>query len=150
MKIRELINRYLEHCDEYYQGSNEAECIMYACRQLSEVYGDEDASTFGPKKLKDLRRLMVDGGKLTRSGINKRIDKIRRAWKWGVSEEYVPRDHVPSAAHRGRTTQGKDHGARVSRYRPRLGSRHRSGVASCAAASGRDDSNPTSHWRTPW
>ena len=90
MRIQALINRYLEHCEEYYQESNEAECIELALRLLGEVYGDNDASAFGPKRLKDLRRLMVDEGKLTRSGINKRIDKIRRAWKWGVSEEYVP------------------------------------------------------------
>lgn len=49
----------------------------------------QPAASFGPLALKAVRKKMIDGG-LSRKLINQRVGRIRRLFKWGVSEELVP------------------------------------------------------------
>lgn len=44
---------------------------------------------FGPRKLKELRQHLIGTG-LARSTINQRIGRVKKLFKWGVSEEMVP------------------------------------------------------------
>jgi integrase len=53
------------------------------------MYGNLSVDQFGPKLLKSVQQAMVDDG-LARSTINARINRIRRVFKWGVSERIVP------------------------------------------------------------
>jgi hypothetical protein len=53
------------------------------------MYGNLPVDQFGPKLLKSVQQGMVDDG-LSRSTINDRINRIRRVFKWGVSEQIVP------------------------------------------------------------
>lgn len=44
---------------------------------------------FGPRALREVRDLMVDQ-QLARSTVNQRIGRIKKVFKWGVSQEMVP------------------------------------------------------------
>lgn len=87
--LEELMASYLLHAQRYYKDSNEASHIVMALRPLRALYGEEPTNLFGPKKLKRVQQEMVRAG-LTRQGVNKRTVRIRRLFKWGVSEEMVP------------------------------------------------------------
>jgi hypothetical protein len=56
---------------------------------VHELYGTTPAVEFGPKKLAAVRAKMVELD-LCRTVINKRIDRVKRAFKWAVSEELLP------------------------------------------------------------
>ncbi|MCC7419381.1 MAG: site-specific integrase [Planctomycetaceae bacterium] len=47
------------------------------------------AAQFGPKLLKQVRQAMVDD-RVVRVSLNRHVGRIRRMFKWGVAEEYVP------------------------------------------------------------
>lgn len=108
LTVAELLARYLKWANGYYLQSNETEHLKYALRPLKELYGRTQVSRFGPLALKAIRDRMVADG-LSRPGINKRIERIRRVFRWGVENELV----APSVLHglqavrglaRGRTT----------------------------------------------
>jgi integrase len=61
-----------------------------AMRPLRTLYGLTDACEFGPKALKLVRQYMIDQENLSRGVINGRIDRLKRAFKWAVSEELIP------------------------------------------------------------
>jgi integrase len=56
---------------------------------LKELYGSTPAKDFGPLALKACRRAMIEKD-WSRKYINGQIGRIRRAFKWAVSEELVP------------------------------------------------------------
>ena len=58
-------------------------------RPLRELFGPTPAGEFSPLKLKAVRQRMIDAG-LSRGVINQRVGRIKRVFKWGVSEELVP------------------------------------------------------------
>lgn len=91
--VNEILLAYLRHADAYYvkdgRPTSESGIIRLALRPLRDLYGRTIASEFGPLKLKAVRQRMLDES-LTRTGINQRIDRIKRAFKWAVSEELIP------------------------------------------------------------
>jgi integrase len=87
--IEELMAANLPHCQQYYAASNETEIIKLSMRPLRRLCGEVDTCDFGPRMLKRVQQAMVGQG-LTRQGVNKRITKLRRMFKWGVAEELVP------------------------------------------------------------
>ena len=92
--INELVLTFWEHVKVYYVNSSgeptgEQSAIKYSLRPLVELYGDEPAGEFGPRKLKAVRAKMVEAD-LARSLINHRINRIRHLFKWGVENEMVP------------------------------------------------------------
>ncbi|CAN5831885.1 hypothetical protein BH23PLA1_BH23PLA1_41230 [soil metagenome] len=99
LMIGELILRYLNHADAYYvknsQPTKEPIGIRLALRPLRKLYGRTPARDFGPRALKSIRQDMIDSG-LCRNEVNKRIGKIKRAFKWAVSEEIIPSSVVES------------------------------------------------------
>ena len=91
--------------------------VNIALRPLEAFFGHELVKDFGPKKLKAMREKSVEGytiGQrefkgLSRQGVNARVSRVRRVFKWGVSEELAPAElyHALSAVmplQFGRTT----------------------------------------------
>jgi integrase len=57
-------------------------------RRLKALYGHSIAAEFGPKDLKTVRQEMIEKG-LSRTYINNQVNRIKRIFKWAVSEELV-------------------------------------------------------------
>jgi integrase len=91
--VNELAEAYLRHADAYYVKNGkptvEPGNIRLAIRPLRKLYGHTLAREFGPVALKAVRNAMA-GADICRSEINRRIGRIVRIFKWGVSEELVP------------------------------------------------------------
>lgn len=92
--INELALAFWEHAKKYYvkdngEATGEQQAIKYSLRPLVELYGNERAGDFGPRKLKAVRQSMIEAD-LARTLINKRINRIRQTFKWGVENEIVP------------------------------------------------------------
>ena len=66
----------------------EFENICYSFRPLRKLSGHTQVEQFGPKALKQVRQTMIDEG-LARKVINQRVGRIKRLFKYGVSEELV-------------------------------------------------------------
>lgn len=94
--VRQIVDDYLEHARGYYRKggrtTSEVHSIRVALRFL-EPFGDELAINFGPRKLKKARDAMVDAG-LYRESINQHVGRIRRMFRWAVSEELLMPDMV--------------------------------------------------------
>src|SRR5262249_53377334 len=52
-------------------------------------YGKTPVHEFGPVRMRAFRRSLIDL-KLSRTSINKAINRLRRIFKWGVENELVP------------------------------------------------------------
>jgi integrase len=92
LTVNDLILAYWKFAKGYYhfdgQRGDEA-CLRDALRLLRSLYGCTDAAAFGPKALKACRRRMIDRG-WSRSYANAQVDRIRRMFRWGASEELFP------------------------------------------------------------
>ena len=104
--VAELAALYLDHADGYYRHADgtptgEAENIRLAMRPLVELYGESDADDFTPQKLKAVRSTVVRDG-LARNTVNERTRRIKRLFRWAVSEGLV----VPSVYDGLRTVDG--------------------------------------------
>ena len=92
--VNEVLLAFLRYATVHYQSSDGKETrelgeYRQCCCLMRGAYGDRRADEFGPVSLKALRQKMVDGG-LSRKLINRRVARIRRIFKWAVSEELVP------------------------------------------------------------
>lgn len=108
MTIIELLARYKAHASTYYVDESstptqEVQNIDLATRPLREFCPTDLVQDFGPRRLKEVRQymasktrtLIVEGQpqevtRLCRKEINRRINSIRRMFRWGVSEQLVP------------------------------------------------------------
>jgi hypothetical protein len=85
---------FLDHAERYYRGpdgklTKEVDEVKRAIRPVRELYGHDPAAGFGPKGLAAVRQAMVGAG-WCRSLVNRRIDRVKRAFKWAAAEELVP------------------------------------------------------------
>ena len=71
------------------QQTNEVDCIKSAVRILRKRYGDTSTAAFSPLALKALQQAMVDEG-WSRGFINRQIGRVKRMFRWGVSEAMIP------------------------------------------------------------
>lgn len=86
-----LIKAFLDHAAKRYGRGARGEYAncLHALRPLGlGKHGPVLAAEFGPKKLKEWREELMASN--SRSYINKRVNKLRRAFKWAVSEELIP------------------------------------------------------------
>lgn len=94
VSIDELLLAYLDYAEGYYvedgEPTKELECMQEAMGHLRAVYSDLPARQFGPLKLKAVRQHMVDACDLSRGVVNRRINRIKRIFKWAVAEELIP------------------------------------------------------------
>jgi integrase len=110
--VVEVIAAFMKHAATHYRGadgaaSQELENLKDAARPLKRLYGPAPARSFGPLALRALREDLIGSG-LARSTINARINRVRRIFRWAVSDELIPPsvDHALGAVaglQRGRT-----------------------------------------------
>src|SRR5262249_54986833 len=89
----ELLVAFWRHVIEHHRHADgtptgEQDNYKDSLRPLRELYGHTLARDFGPLALKAVRQKMIDSG-LSRGVINQRVGKIKRCFKWGVSEQLV-------------------------------------------------------------
>ena len=94
LTIDDLVLLFLEFAENYYRRENdeptgELRNLQHALRPLIRLFGRTRVRDFGPMKLKAVRDEMIRA-KHCRSHINCEIHRIRRVFKWGVENEYVP------------------------------------------------------------
>jgi len=91
--VSRVLADYMQHVAVYYVDGDgnptttQGE-VKQALAPVRAIYGKTPAREFGPKALKQVRQTMREKG-WARPTINKRIDIIRRAFKWAVGEELV-------------------------------------------------------------
>ena len=97
--VDELLAAYWRHAEQHYvkdgHHTSELACIRSALRYLKRPYGHTPASKFGPLALKAVRQQMIDDG-LTRRVVNGYVGRVKRVFKWAVSNEMIP-----SSVHHG-------------------------------------------------
>lgn len=93
--IGELAILFTRHAATYYvkggEPTSEVNNIKVALRPLVKRYRTTLAREFSPRFLKQVRDDMIKAG-CVRTSINRQAERIRRMFKWGVSEELVPVD----------------------------------------------------------
>lgn len=93
LEVEDLVLVYLEHADTHYRKNgrltSEYHCLKLAFQPLIEQFGRSRARDFGPRAMKKVRQTFVDAGYLRKS-VNAMINRIRRLFRWGVENEYVP------------------------------------------------------------
>jgi integrase len=91
--LSQVIYQYRAFARTYYtkdgKPSKEYVSMKEALRPVRRLYGRLPARDFGPLALKAVRQQMISQG-LSRGVINRRINRVRRFFKWAVSEELVP------------------------------------------------------------
>jgi integrase len=114
LTVREVLVRYCEFARGYYSENGETTKefveMGYAVRPVRELYGNTMAGEFGPLALKAVRQHMMELD-LSRGVINHRVNRIKRFFKWAVSEQLIP-----PAVHEGLpTVSGLEKGRTVAR-----------------------------------
>ena len=93
LTVDELLVKYLGFAEGYYvkdgEPTKELTSMKEAMGHLRGMFGTDSALAFGPKKLKAVREHMIVAHNLSRGVINARINRIKRIFKWAVSEELV-------------------------------------------------------------
>jgi integrase len=92
--INELVHRFRDHAERFYirpDGSqtNEVTEFRYSLKPVRELYGLTRVDAFTPLGLKSVRQKMIDSG-WSRGVINRRIGRVKHAFRWAVSEGLVP------------------------------------------------------------
>jgi integrase len=117
LSICELVERYKRFAESYYvrdaQPTSELTSMRYAIRAVRQLYGSLRAQEFGPLALKAVRQHWIERG-LCRTHINSRVNRVKRFFKWAVSEELVP-----ASVHQAlQTVPGLRFGRTTARERP--------------------------------
>lgn len=88
-----LVSKFLEYADSRYRGGKTVKNLAYSIRAVLDLYRNDPAEAFGPKKLQEVRLLMARQGR-TRQGINMAAGYIRQMFKWAVGQELVKPDQL--------------------------------------------------------
>lgn len=91
--VRHLTVVYLKFAESYYikdgKPTTEVQTIRDALKRLNRLHRNQQAEKFTPKMLKALQNACIDDG-LSRTTINATVARVRRMFRWAVSEELVP------------------------------------------------------------
>jgi len=91
--VNELIVAFWAHVEQHYvkngEPTSERHCMRSALRFVRELYGNSQAGDFAPLALKACRQKMIDAD-WERNSINTHVGRIRRMFKWGAENEFVP------------------------------------------------------------
>lgn len=109
VSVAELVDKFLDWAEVRYKDSPAASNLRYYLAPLLDLFVHEQASSIGPKRLKQLQELMAKQGR-TRQGINHAIGRIKQLFRWGVSEELVPPETLTALL----AVQGLRYGATVA------------------------------------
>jgi integrase len=95
LSIKELILAYWRFAKGYYRKNGkltgETDNIRVALRPVRRLYGSTPARDFGPDALEVVQRKMIEDG-LARNGVNSRISRVKRMFRWASKKRLVPRD----------------------------------------------------------
>lgn len=90
--VTELIAAYWKFAERYYRKggkpTSELSVIKLAVRTVKAFYGKDPAEEFGPLKLKAVREHWITEGH-ARKTINDQCGRIKRMFRWAVSEELI-------------------------------------------------------------
>jgi integrase len=94
LTVDQVLLRWWKHAERHYRrpdGSptNQLVEYKYTLQPVNELYGHTPAKDFSPLALKAVRQRMV-ASKWCRNQVNDRISKVKRVFKWAVSEQLVP------------------------------------------------------------
>jgi|LakMenEpi03Aug12_release.lakeMendotaPanAssembly.Ray.scaffolds.fasta_scaffold04213_4 integrase len=93
LTVADLVDRFLSWAEGRYSLPRQAKNLGLHLRELLQLFGNQDASSFGPRRLKEVREAMAANGR-TRQGINNACATIRQCFRWGVEEEFVKADQL--------------------------------------------------------
>ena len=92
LSIAELVLRYWQFAQDYYvkdgQPTGSLPGIKVALRLLRRSYGDRPAAEFGPLSLAAIQNKLAEDG-YSRKYCNDHVARIRRVFKWAVSQELI-------------------------------------------------------------
>jgi integrase len=97
---------YLAMREQFGRTHQKAYEAAHAATELNRHHASARVSEFGPKAFKAIRDRLVREGR-SRQFINRRMNSIRRCFRWGVAEELVPGDRIQALA----AVDGLRHGA---------------------------------------
>jgi integrase len=93
LSVNELVLQYWRFAQGYYRKggrpTTELALIRDTLRLLRSLYGTTPAADFTPARLETVRDDMIRRG-WVRSSINRRVGRIKRAFRWGVAKGHVP------------------------------------------------------------
>jgi integrase len=92
--VMAIAKAYRDHAANYYldvagNETSEVKRIEYATKTMIKLYATCPAEEFGPLKLKEVRKTMIEA-RLARNTIHDRIACIKRMFRWAASEELAP------------------------------------------------------------
>lgn len=92
--IDQLLVAYWEHVRNHYRKpdgspSKEQDEIKRSLGPVHKLYGSTLAANFGPRALAAVRQQMI-AADWCRTLVNRRMGRVVRAFRWGVSQEHVP------------------------------------------------------------
>lgn len=95
----EIAARYIEHCEIYYRDAEGKPTSTFGNAKQAvtalEPFEDLPSTAFGPKKLQEMRALLVQQGR-SRKGCNTIVKAVKRLFRWAESQELVSPGHVHS------------------------------------------------------
>jgi hypothetical protein len=95
----EIAARYIEYCEIYYRDSEGKPTSTFGNAKQAitalEPFEDLPSTAFGPKKLQEMRALLVQQGR-SRKGCNTIVKAVKRLFRWAESQELVSPGHVHS------------------------------------------------------
>ncbi|VTR97901.1 catalytic phage domain protein : Integrase, catalytic core, phage domain protein OS=Rhodopirellula sallentina SM41 GN=RSSM_06627 PE=4 SV=1: Phage_integrase [Gemmata massiliana] len=94
LTIDQMLLAFLAHAERYYRGrdgepTDEVREIRRSLLYVHKLYGHTPAAEFGPRALAAARQQMISAD-WCRTLINRRVERIKRAFKWAASQELVP------------------------------------------------------------
>jgi integrase len=95
LSINELIVAFWRYAEEHYrrpddQPTGELDNLRDALHPLRQLYGNMPTSSFDSLALETIQDHLVRSGRLARTTINARINRIRRVFRWAVRKKLVP------------------------------------------------------------
>ena len=91
--VVEVLAEFWRHAKSYYvkdgHPTTEQDAYRVIIRDVRRLYGDAEATQFGPKALKAVRQVWLERGQ-KRSTINNNVRKLIRIFRWAAAEEMVP------------------------------------------------------------
>lgn len=91
--VADVMVAYWDHAVGYYvkngKPTDEIHNIRAALRHLRRLYEMSSAPDFGPQQLEVVRDAMIEAG-LSRNGINARVGRIKRMFRWASKRGMVP------------------------------------------------------------
>jgi hypothetical protein len=111
LSVLELVHAHWKFAKQHYckvgEPTHEVAKIHSALKPVMKLYRKTAASQFGPLELKAVRAAMIDLG-WSRNYVNQSAGRVRRVFKWGVSEELVPPSVLHGLQSVDRNFEGRD------------------------------------------